>query len=84
MITAPCEPSEPHNLTFVQLMIGFIFRPKLFIVLFTARVITDRETGKSRGFGFVTFEDAEGFQKAMMLNGTVMVLLCGEKLFFSL
>ncbi len=30
-----------------------------------AKVITDRETGRSRGFGFVTFEDGESGQKAM-------------------
>jgi len=53
--------------------------------LFTVRVITDRETSRSRGFGFVTFENADAFAKALELNGQVMViLLCGEKLLFSL
>jgi len=35
-----------------------------------ARVITDRETGRSRGFGFVTFEDANAASKAIAeMNG---------------
>lgn len=29
-----------------------------------AKVITDRETGRSRGFGFVTFSDAKGADRA--------------------
>ncbi|XP_020632348.1 glycine-rich RNA-binding protein 1-like [Orbicella faveolata] len=33
------------------------------------RVITDRETSRSRGFGFVTFENADAFAKALELNG---------------
>ncbi len=36
----------------------------------SARVITDRDSGRSRGFGFVEMEDEEGAKKAIeMLNG---------------
>ncbi len=36
----------------------------------SARVITDRETGRSKGFGFVEFENDDDNQKAIdQLNG---------------
>ncbi|NCS88281.1 MAG: RNA-binding protein [Ignavibacteria bacterium CG2_30_36_16] len=37
----------------------------------SAKVITDRETGKSRGFGFVEMEDETGASNAIQaLNGS--------------
>ncbi len=39
----------------------------------SARVITDRETGRSRGFGFVEMEDANAAENAQkVLDGTDM------------
>jgi len=36
-----------------------------------AKVITDRDTGRSRGFGFVTFEEEDAAQAAMSgMDGT--------------
>jgi len=36
-----------------------------------AKVITDRDSGRSRGFGFVTFDDDEAADRAIAaLNGT--------------
>lgn len=33
-----------------------------------AKIITDRETGRSKGFGFVTFNDAGSMNKALEAN----------------
>jgi len=39
----------------------------------TATVITDRDTGRSKGFGFVDLDSAEDAQKAIaQLNGTIL------------
>jgi RNA recognition motif-containing protein len=36
----------------------------------SARVITDRDTGQSKGFGFVEFKNDAEAKQAMSLNGT--------------
>ena len=36
----------------------------------SARVITDRDTGQSKGFGFVEFSNDDEAKQAMSLNGT--------------
>ena len=36
----------------------------------SARVITDRDTGQSKGFGFVEFTNDEMAREALSLNGT--------------
>jgi len=34
------------------------------------RIITDRDTGRSKGFAFVTFENEDAVQAALQLNGS--------------
>jgi cold-inducible RNA-binding protein len=36
----------------------------------SAKVITDRDTGQSKGFGFVEFSNAEQARQALSLDGT--------------
>jgi cold-inducible RNA-binding protein len=36
----------------------------------SARVITDRDTGQSKGFGFVEFSNDDQAKQALSLNGT--------------
>lgn len=45
----------------------------LNIMLFVARIIMDRETGRSRGFAFITFNSVEEASSAIQaLDGQVM------------
>ena len=37
-----------------------------------AQVISDRDTGRSRGFGFVTFADEEAAKAALSMDGKVL------------
>jgi RNA recognition motif-containing protein len=55
----------PHSTTDDQLRELFVqFGPPDSV-----KVITDRDTGRSKGFGFVEYANAEHAQAAMSLNG---------------
>ena len=56
----------PYNISDDQL--GAIFAK--FGTPDSARVITDRDTGQSKGFGFVEFSNADHAREALSLNGT--------------
>ncbi|MCL2123173.1 MAG: RNA-binding protein [Desulfovibrionaceae bacterium] len=45
-----------------------LFAP--FGEVLSAKVVSDRDTGRSRGFGFVEMEDSEARQAISALNGT--------------
>ena len=49
----------------------------LKLAFIVARIIMDRETGRSRGFGFVTYVSSEGASSAIQaLDGQVTLLIC--------
>jgi len=52
----------------------FLFGNNLFnVTLFVARIIMDRESGRSRGFGFITFNSVEEASSAIQaLDGQVI------------
>jgi cold-inducible RNA-binding protein len=56
----------PYNISDDQLQAMF----EKFGTPGSARVITDRTTGQSKGFGFVEFENDEQARQALSLNGT--------------
>lgn len=62
-----------------------ILTVSFFLVIFflTARVIMDRDNGRSRGFGFVTFASNEDAARAMQaLDGQVLIFLVVTLLLF--
>ena len=56
----------PYNISDDQLRDVFA----RFGVPDSARVITDRDSGQSKGFGFVEFRDDEMARQALSLNGS--------------
>ena len=56
----------PYNISDDQLQAMF----EKFGTPDSARVITDRDTGQSKGFGFVEFNNPEQAKAALALNGT--------------
>jgi RNA recognition motif-containing protein len=46
-------------------VLWFTFRFKMANIHVAARVITDRETGRSRGFGFVNYSDSDAAKEAI-------------------
>jgi RNA recognition motif-containing protein len=56
----------PYNISDDQLQAMFA----KFGTPYSARVITDRDTGQSKGFGFVEFSNDQQAREAMSLNGT--------------
>ena len=51
--------------------LGELFAP--YCEVLSARVVTDRESGRSRGFGFVEFANAESAQAAIeALDGSMV------------
>ena len=61
----------PYNISDDQLRDMFA----KFGVPDSARVITDRDSGQSKGFGFVEFSNADQAKQAMSLNGTTRVVI---------
>ena len=53
----------------MEFYIDLVYFPKLFLA---AKVVIDRDSGESRGFGFVTLSDEQDVEKAIRdLDGAV-------------
>jgi len=56
----------PWNTT--EIALADAFRPYGSVI--SSRIITDKETGRSRGFGFVEVEDADADKMVESMNGS--------------
>ncbi|MFO7171453.1 MAG: RNA-binding protein [Bacillota bacterium] len=65
MVTTLYVGNLPWSTTEQELMRTF----SQYGTVHSARIITDRETGRSRGFGFVEVEDADAERCIEALNG---------------
>ena len=65
MPTTRCVGNLPWNTTADEL--GEFFEE--YGQVESSRIITDRETGRSRGFGFIEVEEADAARMAEELNG---------------
>lgn len=69
MVTNIYVGNLPHDLSPPEL--GDLFKP--FGTVSRSKIIADRYTGKSKGFGFIEMENADEAQKAIeQLNGTTL------------
>ncbi len=50
-----------------DIILADAFRPHGSVI--SSRIITDKETGRSRGFGFVEVEDADADKMVEVMNG---------------
>ena len=57
-----------------------VFNPEGGEVLFSAKLITDRKTGKCRGFGFVTFACRETGLRVIKQSQSEQLMIKGKQI----